>query len=112
MKTASARADLSEMRVPRAHEPTGDAYQLAPFPKLRRVLALLYPAVMRTHKVHGLIEVDVTDARRLLRERKARTGEALSFTAFLIACVARAVDENKSLNACRAGPGHLAIFQD
>jgi pyruvate/2-oxoglutarate dehydrogenase complex dihydrolipoamide acyltransferase (E2) component len=89
-----------------------EAYQTAPFPKLRRVLAMMYPAVQRTHKIHGLIEVDVTEARRYLREHEARTGERLSFTAFIVACLARAVGENKSLNAVRSGGKRLAIFDD
>ncbi len=88
-----------------------DAYQSVPFPKLRRVLALMYPAVQRTHKIHGLVEIDVTDARRILRERKMATGEPLSFTAFIIACLAHAVDENIALNACRQGTKQLALFK-
>src|SRR5690348_3219838 len=86
-----------------------DAYLVVPFPKLRRVLALMYPAVQRAHKTRGLIEIDVTEARQYLREHGT---EALSFTAFIIACLAHAVDENKALNACRKGPKHLAIFDD
>ena len=88
------------------------AYQVTPFPKLRRALAIMYDAVQRRHKVHALIEVDVTEARRYLGEREAHAGERLSFTAFIIACLARAVDENKSLNACRKGGKRLAIFDD
>ena len=89
-----------------------DAYLVVPFPKLRRVLALMYPAVQRAHKTRGLIEVDVTEARRYLREHETETGEALSFTAFITACLAHAVDENKALNACRKGAKRLAIFDD
>jgi len=89
-----------------------DAYLVVPFPKLRRVLALMYPAVQRAHKTRGLIEVDVTEARQYLRDHEAKTGESLSFTAFITACLAHAVDENKALNACRKGAKRLAIFDD
>src|SRR5215510_10934858 len=89
-----------------------EPYQVVPFPKLRRALALMYNAVRRTHKIYGLIEVDVTDARRILREREAKGKEALSFTAFLVACLAHVVNENKSLNACRQGGSRLALFDD
>lgn len=89
-----------------------DTYQTEPFPKLRQALAVTYDAVQRTHKVHGLIEVDVTDARRSLRAHEEQTGERLSFTAFVITCLARAVDENKLLNACRKGSRRLALFDD
>jgi pyruvate/2-oxoglutarate dehydrogenase complex dihydrolipoamide acyltransferase (E2) component len=89
-----------------------EAYQTLPFPKLRRALALMYPAVLRTHKVQSLIEVDVTDVRRYMRDHEMKIGEALSFTAFVVTCLARAVDENPSLNVCRNGGKHLALFDD
>lgn len=89
-----------------------DTYQTKPFPKLRRALAVTYDAVQRMHKIHGLIEVDVTEARRYLRSHEEQTGERLSFTAFIIACLARAVDENKMTNACRKGSRRLALFDD
>lgn len=84
--------------------------EIVPFPKSRRMLAATYPAVRRKSMTHALIEVDVTDARTCLRKYKERTGESLSFTAFIIACVARAVDENKLLNACRKGTKQLVLF--
>jgi pyruvate/2-oxoglutarate dehydrogenase complex dihydrolipoamide acyltransferase (E2) component len=87
-----------------------DAYEIVPFPKLRRALAMTYRAVQRTHKTYGLIEVDVTEARRYLRELKERAEESPSFTAFIIVCLARAIDENKSLNACRQGRKQLVLF--
>lgn len=86
--------------------------QTVPLPKLRRVLAVMYHSVQKAHKIRGLIEVDVTDARRYLRDEKARVGEPLSFTAFIIKCLAQAVDENMSLNACRKGAKHLMLFRD
>lgn len=89
-----------------------DTYKTVPVPRLRRILAMMYPVVQRMHKTRGLIEVDVTEARQYLRAHERETGEALSFTAFIIACLAHAVDENKSLNACRKGPNRLAIFDD
>lgn len=47
--------------------------------------------------IHGLLEVNVSRARAYLRDHKANTGESLSFAAFLITCLARAVDENKAV---------------
>ncbi len=87
-----------------------DGYKVVPNPKLRRGLALMYVAVQRTHKTHGLIEVDVTDARRSLRGHEAQTGEHLSFTGFVILCLAHAIEEEKSLHACRQGGKHLVLF--
>ena len=35
-----------------------------------------------SHCMYGLLEVDVTVARRFIAEHKAHTGESLSFTGF------------------------------
>lgn len=66
----------------------------------------------RQHTMHGLVELDVTDARRAIREHRARTGEALSFTAFLVACLATAIGENPQMHAFRKGRNRLVLFDD
>ncbi len=71
-------------------------------------LALSWPA----HTMFGLLEVDVTLPRRLIAEHKELTGETLSFAGFLTYCLARAVDEDKSIQAYRKGDKHLVIFDD
>ncbi len=53
--------------------------------------------------MYGLLEVDVTMARQFIAEHKRRTGEALSFTGFLALCLARAVEENKEVQAYLKG---------
>jgi pyruvate/2-oxoglutarate dehydrogenase complex dihydrolipoamide acyltransferase (E2) component len=87
-------------------------YEIIPYPKLRRALAYTLRSAQRTPMIHGLLEIDVTKAREILREQKLKTGEALSFTAFIIGCFARAVEENKTVQACRQGRNHLVVFDD
>ena len=87
-------------------------YQVVPYPKMRRLEAIAYRSVQHKPMIHGLLEVDVTRARTHLREHKAATGESLSFTAFLIACLAKAVDEHKAVQAFRKGSKHLILFAD
>ena len=87
-------------------------YQVVPYPKLRRGLAVTLRSAQRTPMIHGLLEVDVTKARAFLRDYKAKTGESLSFTAFIITCLAHAVDENKSVQACCKGSQHLVLFDE
>ncbi|HEX9056237.1 MAG TPA: 2-oxo acid dehydrogenase subunit E2 [Ktedonobacterales bacterium] len=86
--------------------------QVVPYPKLRQALGIMMASVRRKRIVHGLIEVDVTEARQLMRAHKTQTGESLSLTAFIIACVVRAVDEDKYLHACRKGGSHLILYDD
>lgn len=87
-------------------------YQVAPYPKYRRWMVAAFRSTHHKPVIHGLFEADVTGARALLRDYKARTGESLSFTAFLIACLAKAVDENKAVQAYRQGGKHLVVFDD
>ena len=87
-------------------------YQVVPYPKIRRIIAVMLRSLQRTPMIHGLIEVDVTRARAHLRVHRAKTGESLSFTAFLIACLAKAIDENKAVQAYRKGRKHLILFED
>jgi pyruvate/2-oxoglutarate dehydrogenase complex dihydrolipoamide acyltransferase (E2) component len=89
-----------------------DGYTLAPFPKLRQVYIDSLRLGHRKHTVHGLIEVDVTRARQLMREHQARTGEKLSFTGFVVACVGKAVDTNKTLHAFRNWRNQLVMFDE
>ncbi|HSJ54585.1 MAG TPA: 2-oxo acid dehydrogenase subunit E2 [Anaerolineae bacterium] len=78
----------------------------------RRVWLNTLDLVGAKHSMYGLLEVDVTVARRLIAQHKARTGETLSFTGFLTFCVARAVDENKAVQACLKGRKQLVLFDD
>lgn len=65
-----------------------------------------------THWMYGLLEVDVTVVRQFIAEHKARTGEALSFTGFLVYCLAQAVDENKEVQAYLRGRNQIVMFDD
>jgi pyruvate/2-oxoglutarate dehydrogenase complex dihydrolipoamide acyltransferase (E2) component len=87
-------------------------YQVVPNPKLRRWFAAAFRSAQHTPMMHGLIEVDVTRARAFLRDHKAKSGEAPSFTAFLIACLAKAVDEHKAVQAIRFGSKRLILFEE
>jgi pyruvate/2-oxoglutarate dehydrogenase complex dihydrolipoamide acyltransferase (E2) component len=62
--------------------------------------------------MYGLLEVDVTIARQFIEEHKARTGEMLSFTGYLTYCLARAVDEDKVVQAYLKGHKQLVLFDD
>ena len=87
-------------------------FSVVPFAGPRRVIVGYLDAASRKHLVHALVEVDVTASREMIREHRSRTGEALSFTAFVIACVARAVDEDRSVHAYRLGRRRLIVFDE
>jgi pyruvate/2-oxoglutarate dehydrogenase complex dihydrolipoamide acyltransferase (E2) component len=87
------------------------AWTLVPYSRIRRAAQDL-AVVQRKHLIHALFEADVTRARAAMCAHEQRTGEALSFTAFILACVARAVDEDKTMHAYRKGRRHLILYDN
>jgi pyruvate/2-oxoglutarate dehydrogenase complex dihydrolipoamide acyltransferase (E2) component len=88
------------------------SYHVVDLPLARRVMINMLDLPGPEHCMVGLLEVDVTIARQFIAEHKARTGETLSFTGFLAFCLARAVDEDKAVQACRKGRKQLIVFDD
>lgn len=64
------------------------------------------------HTVHGLVEFDITRAREAIRQHKVQTGEALSFSAFFLACLGKAIDLDKQMHAYRNWYNQLVIFDE
>jgi pyruvate/2-oxoglutarate dehydrogenase complex dihydrolipoamide acyltransferase (E2) component len=67
---------------------------------------------LQKHTVHGLVEFDVTQAREAIRKHKAQTGKALSFSAFFLACLGKAIDMNKHMHAYRNWRNQLILFDE
>jgi pyruvate/2-oxoglutarate dehydrogenase complex dihydrolipoamide acyltransferase (E2) component len=83
-----------------------------PIPKMRRFSLDAGYLGRRRHIVHGLIEVDVTEARDFIKEHKSKTGETLSFTTFIIVCLSKAIQANPHMHAYRNWRNQLVIFED
>lgn len=86
-------------------------FQTRPFPRSRGLVVDAGEWNRRKHIIHVLAEFDVTRARRRIRERADRTGEKLSFTAFIAACVGRTVAVDRLWHAYRKGR-RLILFED
>ena len=86
-------------------------FEVRPFPRERRDVVDALEVGVRRHMVHALLELDVTRARELLRAGAAG-GERLSFTAFVVASLARAIDEDRLLHAYRDWRGRLVLFDE
>jgi pyruvate/2-oxoglutarate dehydrogenase complex dihydrolipoamide acyltransferase (E2) component len=96
------------LRRPRA----GPGYDIRPFPVVRRAYADGLALAQRQHTIHGLVEADIDRARPLLRDGRDASGDPLSLTAWVAACVARAVEEHPTVHAHRWGRGTLVLFDD
>ncbi|MBW7882138.1 MAG: 2-oxo acid dehydrogenase subunit E2 [Caldilineaceae bacterium] len=67
---------------------------------------------LQQHTVHGLVEFDVSRARAVIHDHKVRTGETLSFSAFFLACLGKALDSNKQMHAYRNWRNQLIIYDE
>lgn len=95
-----------------AQESHGPGFTIKPFPKRRKLVTDIGWLARSRHSIRGLVEVDITEARSRIRQRRGETGRPLSFTSFLVATVARAVYLNKDVNASHARGGKIAYFDD
>ena len=90
----------------------GGSFRKIGFPPERRLV--LDTLRLGRHKpmMHGLLELDVTRARRLLREHREQTGESVSFTAFVLACLGKAIAAHPEVHAMQDWFGRVVLFED
>jgi pyruvate/2-oxoglutarate dehydrogenase complex dihydrolipoamide acyltransferase (E2) component len=86
--------------------------EIKPFPLVRRVVVDSSRIGKKKHSIIALQELDVTRPRQTIKSYKDKTGESLSFTAFIIACLGIAIGDNQIIHARRDFWGRLYLFQD
>jgi pyruvate/2-oxoglutarate dehydrogenase complex dihydrolipoamide acyltransferase (E2) component len=84
--------------------------QIVAFPRLQHQAIDWMEFSHRKHTMYGLIEVDVTEARRAIKRHRVRAGTPVSLTAYMIYCLARAVAADPAMQAYRLGRRHLVLF--
>jgi pyruvate/2-oxoglutarate dehydrogenase complex dihydrolipoamide acyltransferase (E2) component len=87
-------------------------FETRPFPNERQLVVDAGYLAARRHVIYGLIEANVTRVLELRRRLSTRDGIDLSFTAFLVATLARAIAATPGVQAYRDWRGRLVIFQD
>ena len=83
-----------------------------PYPRTRQLMVDGGREGLKKHTIHGLVEFDITDAREKIRQYRARTGQALSFSVFFLACLGKAIDADKQMHAYRSWRNQLVIFDE
>jgi pyruvate/2-oxoglutarate dehydrogenase complex dihydrolipoamide acyltransferase (E2) component len=86
-------------------------FDIENFPREREIVVDAGYLGTGRHIIHGLLEVDVTRARELIHLR-AGEGPKLSFTAFVVASLGRAIAADPRVQAVRDWRGRLVIFRD
>jgi len=90
-----------------------DKYQIKSFPA-SRIGTFDIGAVSKTkHHIKALIELDVTEARKMIKEKKKQNqNQKISFNAWLIKCFSKAVEEFPDLHGVRKWKNKIVIFDD
>lgn len=86
------------------------SYDIKPFTKARQDITLISQEGKRRLKVYALIEVDVTKAREMISKLKGITD--VSFTGWIVKCVAQSASEHKQMNAYRLGRKKIVLFNE
>jgi pyruvate/2-oxoglutarate dehydrogenase complex dihydrolipoamide acyltransferase (E2) component len=94
-----------------SHERVG-RYEVRAFPLSRIPIIDTATVGKAKHHIPVLVEVDVTRAREELKTRKDASGGAVSFTGWMIKCLAQAASEHKRSHAMRLGRRKLVLFDD
>jgi pyruvate/2-oxoglutarate dehydrogenase complex dihydrolipoamide acyltransferase (E2) component len=87
-------------------------YQLVPYPRNRLLMVDGGRLARRKHTIHGLVEFDITATREAIRRYRQRTGESLSFSAFFLSSLGRAIDADKQMHAYRNWHRQLVLFDE
>jgi hypothetical protein len=90
--------------------PNKNHYTVRPWPPERGIIVDAGWLGSRRHLIYGLLELDVTVVRRFIHEQKAQ-GEALSFTGYIVKCLADAINKHPMAHAYRDWLGRLVIFE-
>lgn len=87
-------------------------FEYRPFPPERAVVVDAGYQAARRHVIYGLLEVDISRARTLLRDLSEQTNTRISFTAFVVTSLGRAIADFPAVQAYRDWRGRLVIFRD
>lgn len=88
------------------------SFTVQPYPRTRLLMVDGGRLGTRKHTIHGLVEFDITEAREALRQHKRETGEAISFSAFFLACLGKAIEQDKSMHAFRDWRNRLITYDE
>jgi pyruvate/2-oxoglutarate dehydrogenase complex dihydrolipoamide acyltransferase (E2) component len=87
-------------------------FDIMPFHPGREIVIDAGYLASKRHIIYGLVEADITRARELERVISARDKSKISFTAFLVASLARAIASNPKVQAYKDWRGRLIVFRD
>lgn len=89
-----------------------DLFTAEPYPLTRQLMVDGGRMGRQKHTVHGLVEFDITVARETIRAHNLQSGENISFSAFFLACLGKAIDMDRQMHAYRSWRNQLITFDE
>jgi hypothetical protein len=89
-----------------------DRFTAQPYPRSRLLMVDGGQMGLKKHMIHGLVEFDITRAREKIRQYRVQTGEPLSFSTFFLACLGKAIDQDRQMHAYRNWRNQLILFDE
>lgn len=86
-------------------------YTTETFPISRLATVDIGKEGLKKHHIKALLELDVTEARKMLNEKK-RLKEKISFNSWLIKCISLSVQETMQIHGIKKGKRKVVIFDD
>jgi pyruvate/2-oxoglutarate dehydrogenase complex dihydrolipoamide acyltransferase (E2) component len=74
-------------------------YSIQPLSFNRRLVAASASVTSAKNTFHSLAQVDISEPRRLLKSQFEKTGVKLSFTAYIVYCLAQVIRDHPHLNS-------------
>lgn len=87
-------------------------HETQPYPRTRQLMVDGGQMGLKKHTIHGLVEFDITPAREKIRQYRAQTGQALAFSTFFLACLGKAIDQDKQMHAYRNWRNQVIIYDE
>ena len=87
-------------------------YTKKPYTKYRKNIEIVVKEAWRKRRFNSILEIDVTNARNIIKKYKDKKGFKISFTGWVIKCVAQTMSEYKEFNSYKHGNSKILIFDD
>lgn len=89
-----------------------ESFTVKPFPHIRKATIGVLRAARKKNMIHTLVELDISKARKTIHQLRRETRKYYSLTGYIIFCVARIVEQNKHIHACRNWKNQMVLFDD
>ena len=76
-----------------------NGYKSLPLSFYRQAVIASASVPRQKNTIHSFTEIDITEPRRLIKENFEKTGQKLSFIAYIVTCLAEVIKEFPQLNS-------------